>query len=97
MQDMCMSMNRGIASVLLSGPPVARPAGDGDEAKAYAPHTETSVATLAARMAEAKRVVIVPGCAPPHLGCLEPIARFAHHPCKVCDFCRGRSVLRLAC
>ena len=59
-----MSMNRGIASVLLSGPPAAKPAADGAEAKTYAPHTETSVATLAARMAEAKRIVIVPGCAP---------------------------------
>ena len=58
--DMCESMNRGIVSVLLGGPPKKKKSGDA-AIKEYAPHTEVSVASLAGRMAESKSVVIVPG------------------------------------
>jgi len=60
-QDMCVSMNRGIVSVLLGGKTgKKKPAGE-VAAKEYAPHTEVGVGGLAQRMAEAKSVVIVPG------------------------------------
>jgi len=59
-QDMCVSMNRGIVSVLLGGAAKPKKTGDG-VAKEYAPHTEVGVGGLAQRMAEAKSVVIVPG------------------------------------
>eukprot|EP00316_Scyphosphaera_apsteinii_P000347 CAMPEP_0119336456 /NCGR_PEP_ID=MMETSP1333-20130426/91884_1 /TAXON_ID=418940 /ORGANISM="Scyphosphaera apsteinii, Strain RCC1455" /LENGTH=1063 /DNA_ID=CAMNT_0007347267 /DNA_START=8 /DNA_END=3199 /DNA_ORIENTATION=+ len=57
--DMCASMNRGIVSVLLGGGP--KKSSSGGVAKEYAPHTETSVTTVASRLADAKSVVIVPG------------------------------------
>jgi NAD(P) transhydrogenase len=59
-QDMCVSMNRGIVSVLLGGNTAKKKAGD-SVAKEYDPHTEVSAPSLANRLAEAKSVVIVPG------------------------------------
>jgi len=61
-QDMCMSMNRGIVSVLLGGNTGGKKkTGAAAEAKQYDPHTEVSAGTLAQRLSEAKSVVIVPG------------------------------------
>jgi len=57
--DMCKAMNREILDVVLAPAPTG--GGGGGVKKDYGEHTETSTASLAARMLEAKRVVIVPG------------------------------------
>jgi len=59
-QDMCVAMNRNIASVLFKPLKPPAPAGDG-AARDFAPHTEVNVDTVVARLQEAKSVVIVPG------------------------------------
>ncbi|KAL1530826.1 hypothetical protein AB1Y20_001722 [Prymnesium parvum] len=55
--DMCRAMNREILDVILA----PAPSGGSGVAKDYGAHTETSVPALAAKLIEAKRVVIVPG------------------------------------
>merc|ERR1719316_2451137 len=56
---MCDAMNRDIMNVLFGGMNVAAPAKKGEEEKKE--HRETSVAAVAALIAEAKKVCIVPG------------------------------------
>jgi len=57
--DMCVAMNRDIMSVVVPRPPVK--ALPGAEARDYGSWQETGAATLAAKMASSKNVVIVPG------------------------------------
>ena len=59
-EDMCVAMNRQFLSVVLS-PAVPSSGGGGGVARDYGEHTETSASTLAAKMLDMKRVVIVPG------------------------------------
>merc|ERR1719316_1775079 len=56
---MCDAMNRDIMNVIFGGMNVAAPAKKGEEEKKE--HRETSVAAVAALIAEAKKVCIVPG------------------------------------
>jgi len=59
-QDMCVAMNRDIASVLFKPLKAPSAAATGD-ARVFAPHTETTVDVVASKLKEAKSVVIVPG------------------------------------
>ena len=54
-------MNRDIASVLFKPLKTSSPAGGSGDTRVFAPHTETSVDAVAAKLKEAKSVVIVPG------------------------------------
>jgi len=62
-QDMCVAMNRDIASVLFKPLKTGGGAagGGGGDARVFAPHTETTADVVATKLKEAKSVVIVPG------------------------------------